>query len=32
MANELRHGQVSLASRAVAGATRFARGEGRHGG
>ena len=31
MANELRHGQVSLARDAVAGATRFAEGRGRHG-
>ena len=31
MANELRHGQVSLARDAVAGATRFAEGQGRHG-
>jgi enoyl-CoA hydratase len=32
MANELRHGRVSLARDAVAGATRFAGGQGRHGG
>jgi len=31
MANELRHGMVSLASDALAGAARFAAGEGRHG-
>jgi enoyl-CoA hydratase len=32
LANELRHGLVSLESDAVAGAARFASGEGRHGG
>ena len=31
MANELRHGQASLARESVAGAIRFAGGEGRHG-
>ena len=31
MANELRHGQVSLSRESVAGAIRFAEGEGRHG-
>ncbi|MFC4005429.1 crotonase/enoyl-CoA hydratase family protein [Prauserella oleivorans] len=31
MANELRHGKVSLAADALAGAQRFASGEGRHG-
>src|SRR5262249_59587585 len=31
LTNELRHGRVSLAADAVAGAARFAAGEGRHG-
>ena len=31
MANELRHGQVSLTRESVAGVIRFAEGEGRHG-